>query len=175
MKRIVAISDTHMEKWVTLPKLEELMEGADLIVHCGDFDSYEVYEHLKAYELRAVRGNSDDRRIKSELPEVESFKVESIRFGLIHRGNYLNSFDDLGYKAKELGVDVLIFGHIHRFHAENIGGALIVSPGSPTRPRLSIASCAVIDVDGRRLDVSMEIVQEKFCGMEEMRSFCEKF
>ena len=169
MKKIVAISDTHMEKWIPPPRLEEVMRGADLIVHCGDFHSFEVYEHLKSeYELKAVFGNSDDKRIKSELSEVELFEIEGIRFGLIHQGNYLNYFDDLGYKAREMEVDVLIFGHIHRFHVEKIGKVLLICPGSPTRPRLSIASCAVIEVDGRKVDVRMEIAQEKFCGMERL-------
>ena len=174
MKRIVAISDTHMDEWLRFPRLEELMEKADLIVHCGDFHSYGVYRYLNSeFELKAVFGNSDDDKIKAELPEVESFKLDGIRFGLIHQGNYLNRFDDLGYKAKEIGVDVLIFGHIHRFVIEKIGDVLLISPGSPTKPRLSIASCAVIEIDGQKLDVKMEIVQEKFCGIEELKKLRE--
>ena len=170
MKRIVAISDTHMERWASLPKLERLMGGADLVVHCGDFHSYDVYEYLSSkYELKAVYGNLDDEKIRSELPKTTSFKAEGIKFGLIHQGNLLNSFDDLGYKAKEMGVDVLVFGHIHRYHVEKIGGVLLISPGSPTRPRLSIASCAVIEVERGKVNVEMEIVQEKFCGIEQMK------
>ena len=172
MKKIVAISDTHMEGWSPLPKLEELMEQADLVIHCGDFHSYTVYEYLRSkYELKAVYGNSDDEKIKSELSNTASFKVEGIKFGLIHQGNLLNSFDDLGYKAKEMGVDVLIFGHIHRYHVERIGGVLLISPGSPTKPRLSIASCAVIEIDNRKINVGMEIVQERFCGIDQMKKF----
>jgi len=170
MKRILAISDTHMERWTPIPKLEELMERADLIVHCGDFHAHEVYEHLKSrYDLKAVRGNSDDERIKSELPEVTTFEVESVRFGLIHRGNLLNNFDDLGYEAREIGVDVLIFGHIHRYHVEKLGRVLLVSPGSPTQPKLSIATCAVLEVEKGRISVKMEIVQDLYCGLEEMK------
>jgi hypothetical protein len=169
MKRIIAISDTHMEEWMPMLKLEELMEKADLVTHCGDFHTYEVYKEIKKEcELKAVFGNADDIEIKKELPEVEKFNLERLKIGLIHQGNYLNDFYDLGYKAKELGVDILIFGHIHRFALEKIGNTLLISPGSPTNPRLSIASCAEILIDGSRVDVEMKIVQEKFCGMETM-------
>ncbi len=178
MKRIIAISDTHMEKWTPIPKLKELMERADLIVHCGDFQTYEVYKEmkreLKGSELKAVFGNSDDAKIKKELPEVEKFKLENLKIGLVHKGNYLNNFYDLGYRAKELGVNILIFGHIHRFVMEKLGNILLISPGSPTMPKLSIASCAEILIDGSKVDVTMKIVQEKFCGMETIISMKER-
>ncbi len=170
MKRIIAISDTHMERWVPIPKLKELMEEADLVTHCGDFHTFDVYKRIKKEcELKAVFGNSDDTKIKKELPETEKFNLENLKVGLIHKGNYLNDFYDLGYKAKELGVDILIFGHIHRFVMEKLGNTLLISPGSPTKPRLSIASCAEILVDGSKVDVMMRIVQEKFCGMEAIK------
>ncbi|AGK61018.1 phosphoesterase, MJ0936 family [Archaeoglobus sulfaticallidus PM70-1] len=166
MTKIIAISDTHMDLWHPPKKLSELMDNADLIVHCGDFTKYEVYETLKKeYDLFAVRGNADDNRIKKELPELTRFSVEGLKIGLIHQGNYLNRFDDLGYKAKEMSVDVLVFGHIHRFVVESVGGKLLICPGSPTKPRLSIASCAEITVEGKRVNVEMKIVQDVVCGM----------
>jgi len=164
---MIAISDTHMEKWMPPPKLEELMGGADLVVHCGDFHTYKVYKKIKRdYELKAVFGNDDDARIKRELSETEKFDMEKLKIGLTHKGNYLNNFDDLGYRARELGVDILVFGHIHRFVLEKMGDVLLISPGSPTKPRLSIASCAEILIDGTKVDVRMRIVQDVFCGME---------
>jgi hypothetical protein len=163
--RILAISDTHMEKWEPPARLEELIKEVDLVLHCGDFESYEVYKELKKYELIAVFGNADDERIKEDLSETEKFESGGIRFGLIHSGNYLNNFDDLGYKAREMEVDILVFGHIHRFLVKKIKDKVLISPGSPTQPRLSIASCALIEVNKGKVDVSMEVVQNRFCGM----------
>lgn len=166
--KIVAIADTHSKSLSELPKrLIELMDGADLVIHAGDFDSVELLEEMeKRYNLLAVYGNSDDEEIKKRLKETEKIKADKIRIGVVHRGNYLNNFDDLGYKAKELGVNLLIFGHIHRFVLEKFGEVVVLCPGSPTKPRQSVASCAVIDVEGSRASVKFEIVDNIFCGMD---------
>jgi len=97
--KIIAIADTHMTKWEPPEKLLWLIEKADLIVHAGDFVSYEVYRELTRYNLVAVKGNSDDERIKAELEEVQKFSIGGLRFGLTHKGNFLDDFSDLVYKA----------------------------------------------------------------------------
>lgn len=171
MKKIIVVSDTHLSDWDLPKKLVELMEDADLVIHAGDFDGYRVYKKFTSYELKAVKGNADDEKIKEELPEVEIFDVESVKFGVVHKGNYLNEFSDLGYKALELGVNFLIFGHIHRFVLENFNRAVLLCPGSPTQPRLSAASCAEITVDGSKVNVRCYIVQNLFCGMNVFEVF----
>jgi len=171
MKKIIVVSDTHISEWKLPEKLLELMEDADLVVHAGDFDCYNVYKKFQSYELKAVSGNMDDKKIKEELPEVETFSVEGVKFGVIHKGNYLNDFSDLGYKALELNVNFLIFGHIHRFVLENFKNAVLLCPGSPTEPKLSAASCAEITVDGSKVNVRCHIVQNLFCGMNVFEGF----
>ncbi|HDD36704.1 MAG: metallophosphoesterase [Archaeoglobaceae archaeon] len=171
MKKIIVVSDTHLSEWCLPEKLLDLMENADLIVHAGDFDSYKVYKKFRSYELKAVSGNMDDDKIKEELPKVETFKIEGVKFGLVHKGNYLNDFSDLGYKALELDVNFLIFGHIHRFVVEDFKKAVLLCPGSPTKPRLSAASCAEITVDGSKVNVRCHIVQNLFCGMNALEGF----
>ncbi len=170
MKRIVVTADTHLESWDIPEKLAELMDNADMVIHAVDFDRYVIYRRFADYELVAVAGNEDDERIKEELPKVTTLKVEGIKVGVVHRGNYLNQFHDLGYKALELGVDVLVFGHLHRFVLERLRNVLVLCPGSPTRPRLSAASCAELIVDGRKVDVRYHVVQPLFCGMDVMNA-----
>ena len=165
MIKIVAMSDTHVSSLDEFPeKLINLIEDADMLVHAGDFDKYRVYKELSRYNLIAVRGDSDEESIRLSLPDVRTFKVENVSFGVVHKGNYLNEFHDLGYKAMELGVNVLIFGHIHRFVLEKFKDVLILCPGSPTFPRLSIASCAEIIVDGSKVDIKCKVTQDVVCG-----------
>ncbi|RLI78355.1 YfcE family phosphodiesterase [Archaeoglobales archaeon] len=172
MKKIIVIADTHLSDWALPKRLEELMEDADLIIHAGDFDNYKVYKRFASYKLKAVKGNTDDeKKIKEELSEVEVFNIEGVRFGVVHRGNYLNEFSDLGYKALELGVNFLIFGHIHRFVLEDFNRAVLLCPGSPTQPRLSAASCAEVIVEGSKVNVRCHIVQNLFCGMNAIDTF----
>ncbi len=166
MKRIIAIADTHLDSWNLPEKLVELIEDADFVIHAGDFHSYSVYKKFADYNLYAVYGNSDEDKIKDELLDEIVFEIEGVKFGLVHKGNYINQFHDLGYKAMEMKADVLVFGHLHRFVLEEIRGRIIVCPGSPTQPRMSAASCAEIIVDGRKVDIKYHVVQPLFCGMD---------
>ena len=165
--KVIAISDTHVSKLNQLPeKLIDSIKDSDIIIHAGDFTSSELfYELSDGYELKAVYGDSDEEEIKVKLKECEVFEIEGVRFGLIHKGNYLNNFDDLGYKAKELGVNLLIFGHIHRFVIKNFGNTVVMCPGSPTKPRLSVASFAKIDIQDSKIKVDF-IALNTFCGMD---------
>ena len=41
----------------------------------------------------------------------------------------------MGYWAKELDQDIVVFGHTHVPLCEYYGDALLLNPGSPSRPR----------------------------------------
>ena len=58
-----------------------------------------------------------------------------------------DDFSDLVYKAMELEVDVMIFGHTHRFFLNEFEGVVLLNPGSPTLPRFSLPSFAEIIID----------------------------
>ena len=165
--KLLAISDTHVRQFGELPeKVAELFRECDAVIHAGDFTSVEVYESFSKKEIYAVHGNIDDYELKKMLPHELKFEVEGVRFGLVHKGNYLNQFHDLGYKAKELGVDFLIFGHVHRFVLEKFGDVVVLCPGSPTKPRLSAASVALMEVEGGKVDVKYELAAPVACGMD---------
>lgn len=172
--RLIATSDTHLLEPDIPEKLLSLIESADLVIHAGDFESYEVYKKFSDFNLVAVKGDSDDSKLSEELPEVAEFKAGKLRIGVVHKGNYINELDDLLYKAMELEVDLLIFGHIHRFFFRTIGDRAILCPGSPTQPRMSFASCAEILIEGSEIKVKCHAVQPIFCsfGGEELETLC---
>ena len=62
MKKILAISDTHLQEGAGVPKpLIDLSGEADLVLHAGDFVSLEAYEAFRDLApFEAVSGNSDD-------------------------------------------------------------------------------------------------------------------
>jgi putative phosphoesterase len=147
MTRIVALSDTHLEKKTQLsPGLAELLSGADMILHAGDFVSLEIHSALAEIgRLEAVCGNADSPELKRLLPVRKTIEVGGIRIGLVHRASH--SFDTTGAEmmAREMGVDVLVFGHIHRPIVEK-GDKLLICPGSPTFPRQSAPSIAELEI-----------------------------
>jgi putative phosphoesterase len=52
------------------------------------------------------------------------------------------------YLAKEMDVDILIFGHMHRPLIEK-NESMLVCPGSPTEPRMSSPSVVELIIENR--------------------------
>jgi len=149
MTRIIALSDTHLENESLPPAVAALAGSADIILHAGDFVSEKCHAALTALgRLEAVHGNSDSPELKKLLPERKVIEVEGIRIGLVHMASHGSDLVGAEMMAREMGVQVLVFGHIHRPLIEK-GKHLLICPGSTTLPRMSAPSVAELEiVDG---------------------------
>ncbi|MFB3763798.1 MAG: metallophosphoesterase [Methanotrichaceae archaeon] len=147
MTRIVALSDTHLEEG--LPEtLVKALAGADIIFHAGDFVSPKVYKSLTDLgRVVAVCGNADSPELKRLLPVRLVVEVGRVKIGLIHMASHSTDLTGADMMAREMGVKVLIFGHIHRPIIES-GKTLLICPGSPTVPRMSVPTIAELEIDG---------------------------
>lgn len=137
MMKIIALSDTHL----TGPFPDELLrivKEADIVVHAGDFATLAAYESLKGAcrRLIAVHGNTDSAALREVLPEKCTFDAGGVKFGVVHSGKNVTDVTNMRYLALEMGVGVLIFGHLHRPIIDR-SDVLVVCPGSPTKPRMS--------------------------------------
>ncbi|WP_050001869.1 metallophosphoesterase [Thermococcus eurythermalis] len=141
MTAIAVLSDTHVgdkAKALPVPLLDKLKKARpELILHAGDITSPSVLEALEEIApVIAVRGNVDHLG----LPEEETVEIEKLRIGLIH-GHQLLSLNAqfLTLKALDMGVDLLVFGHTHRFYFDSFSvygrRVYLLNPGSPTFPR----------------------------------------
>lgn len=146
MKRIVALSDTHLEG--DLPqRLVEALKGADIILHAGDFVTLQVYNSLAELGmLEAVCGNADSPELRRLLPPQRTLEIEGVRIGLVHRASHSADLTGADMMAREMNVDVLVFGHIHRPIIEK-GKKLLICPGSPTVPRMSAPTVAELEIN----------------------------
>ncbi|NJD78115.1 MAG: metallophosphoesterase [Candidatus Methanoperedens sp.] len=145
--KIIAISDTHIKSGSLIKQLPgglvEMLRDADMVIHAGDFVTKFAYDELsRISRLVAVHGNTDEVALKALLPERSVIEVEGIKIGVVHEAA-LSLHDTTGarYLAKEMDINILVFGHIHRPVIER-SDVLLVCPGSPTSPRLS-EPCAV--------------------------------
>jgi len=112
---IVALSDTHLEAEELPLALARLARDADLILHAGDFVSAGAHASLAALgRLEAVRGNADDAALKRLLPDRKVIEVEGIRIGLVHMASHGSNLVGPEMLAREMDVQVLVFGHLHR-------------------------------------------------------------
>lgn len=135
--KIIALSDTHLIGPAPA-RLLDILKDADVVIHAGDFNTVEAYESVKGAcrELIAVHGNCDTPALQELLPESRTFELDGVRFGLVHCGKHVTDVTNMRYLALEMGVGVLVFGHLHRpvIHRSDV---LLVCPGSPTHPRMS--------------------------------------
>ena len=97
------------------PAITALASSADIILHAGDFVSLKCHAALAALSrLEAVHGNSDCAELKRLLPERKVIEVDGVRIGLVHMASHGSDLLDAEMMAREMDVQVLVFGHIHR-------------------------------------------------------------
>ena len=161
MTKIIALSDTHLER--SLPeKLIELAESADFILHAGDFVAKEVYDSLTDLgRVEAVCGNSDSPELKKLLPERKVIEVDGVRIGLVHQASH-SSGPGTEMLAREMEADVLVYGHLHRPLVER-NDKLLICPGSPTVPRMSPPTVAEIEIKDGKVTGRIVPVGEPTC------------
>lgn len=155
MTRIIAISDTHLVEEELPRALVDLAKGADLLLHSGDFVSLKAYRALADLgRLEAVRGNADHPQLWF-LPERQIIDIKGVKIGLVHMASHASGLLGAEMMAREMDVQVLVFGHLHRPLVER-GERLLICPGSPTQPRMSAPSVAELDIEDG--DVSGKII-----------------
>ena len=129
---MLVVADTH---WTEPPEHHGLpLQDHDVVVHAGDHVSRESLALYDDVELHAVRGNADEADLEASLPAETAFDLGGVDVGVVH-GHRQRSEDELRYLALDLGVDLLVHGHSHTPRFDGSGGAALLDPGSPTRPR----------------------------------------
>lgn len=130
---IAVISDSHIPKRAEkIPEqFHEKLSEASRTVHCGDFESEQMYEKLKEkYDIIGVKGNCD----YFDLQASEKFQASGIEFGVYHgagitpRGHH----PTLAQTAETLDVEVLFHGHTHQQEITRHEGKILLNPGSCT-------------------------------------------
>lgn len=153
------ITDTHVpQRLKTLPpRVFEVFRGVDRILHAGDINSRRVLDELaQIAPVDAVAGNAD--LVGHGLPLTRVIDAEGKRIGLVHGhggwSRYLVSKvrDRLGYDEEHYlnivqrsfgPVDVIVFGHTHRFYQADRAGILLFNPG-PIAPDFYNTRCPQI-------------------------------
>lgn len=137
--KIIVVSDSHGAK----EKIDFIFNNFefDCFIHLGD-----GYKDLSTYinlpNVFAVRGNCDwGVDAKDEI--VVTLKNKKIF--ITHGDNYgvKHTIGKLVDKAKELGVDIVMFGHTHNYFYEIIDGITVLNPGA-LKQKLFENSTAVI-------------------------------
>lgn len=117
--KLAILSDTH---GLLRPEVTERLKDADAILHCGDVNRQIILDQLGEYApLYVVRGNND-KEWAEHLPHDFTVTLEGVTFFLVHNRKDV--------PAELSGVDVVVFGHSHRYMQEARNGILWLNPGS---------------------------------------------
>ena len=137
--KLAILSDTH---GLLRPQVVEHLKTADAILHGGDINKPAIVEQLQQYApLYIVRGNNDKEWAEG-IPHNLTVTLEGITFFMVHNKKEVPV--DLS------GVDVVVFGHSHKYVQEEKDGVLWLNPGScgPRRFHQEITMMMVKIEDG---------------------------
>lgn len=136
--KIAVISDSHGsdDKIETIIDTLKSMNDLDIFVHLGDFalDAEYIKEQTNI-DMIVVRGNCDFELDEINEEEILNINDKKILLTHGHKYNIKDNLNNLYYRAKELQVDAVLFGHIHRPVNVIEDNILLFNPGSISEPR----------------------------------------
>jgi hypothetical protein len=145
--KIGLISDTH---GYLDPRVPEIFEGVEHILHAGDIGYASIILELERIApVTAVLGNNDFGMVYRETEVVE---LGGIKFMVHHIVEPKRLEDSLKRKVIHHGPDVVMFGHTHKPFNEIIEGVHFLNPGYAGKPRFKQErSVAILHLqDGQR-------------------------
>ena len=112
MKKILLLSDTHGYMGEDILKH---IRSCDEVWHAGDIGDLTVTDAIKKLKpLRAVYGNIDGAKVRSEFPLHQKFKIEGVEVWITHIGGYPNRYSkNIREAIKDECPDLFISGHSH--------------------------------------------------------------
>ena len=136
--KLGVISDTH---GVLRDEVIEKLQGCDYIIHAGDVGSKEIMDKLESItKTFVVRGNNDKDQWGRTLPEYREIEMDEVLIYVVH--------DKVDIPKELKKVDLVIYGHSHKFSNEKIDNIVYLNPGSCGRKRFSLPlSMAIVEVN----------------------------
>ena len=135
---VLVLADTHIKRGSSRrlpPRVWELADGADAILHAGDIVVADVLDALAGHgPVHAVHGNND-HELAGVLPESLKLELAGVRIGMVH--------DSGPARGRERRIarrfpdcDLVVFGHSHiPWDSVSENGQVLFNPGSPTERR----------------------------------------
>lgn len=152
--KLAILSDTH---GLLRPEVVGHLKQADAILHGGDINRQEIVDELRQYApLSIVRGNND-KDWAQEIPHDLTVTLEGVTFYLVHNKKEVPN--------NLAGVDVVVFGHSHKYVQEEKDGVLWLNPGScgPRRFHQEI-TMMMAEIKNGKLQVEKIVIPHNDCA-----------
>lgn len=137
--QIGVISDTHN---FLDPKVRDLFQGVDHILHAGDIGLPWILLQLEEIApVTAVMGNTD---MPMQVRETEVCELAGQTFLVSHIVDPSALSDPLKKTIARVKPNVVVFGHTHKPFQQRIGGTLFLNPGYAGKPRFALPRTVAI-------------------------------
>jgi putative phosphoesterase len=146
LARIGVISDTHFQdRLFVLPEqLARVWGPVDLILHAGDVGDLSVLDKLgQIAPVVAVHGNDEPETTRRDLPEQQLLMLAGARVLLWHshfpdpvveqanrKGNWGPKLDRLAARGREVGAQIVVYGHTHVPSINQYDDVILYNPGA---------------------------------------------
>ena len=162
MKKILLISDTH---GYIDEKIIKYANQVDEIWHAGDIGDISVTDKLKTIKpLKAVYGNIDDQKIRSEFPLHNRFLCEKVDVWITHIGGYPKKYTPKIIDELKLNPpDLFICGHSHILKVINDKelNLLHINPGAIGKHGLhSVRTMVQFEINGDKIE-NLSVIEFK--------------
>lgn len=150
--RVGIISDTH---GLLREEVINQLKTCDYIIHGGDIDKEEILDELKNIApLFVVRGNNDKGEWADNLPKELYFNIGELKLYMIH------SIKDIPNNLKN--VNVVVFGHSHKYFYEIVDNITYLNPGSCGRKRFNLPiNFVIMEIDNDKYKVEKFEIKDK--------------
>lgn len=140
MKKIGLISDTH---GLLREEAIESLKECDLIIHAGDVGKIEVLEELKnILKVVAVKGNCDKDKSLKNLPFSQIININNTKVYVIH------DIKTIDIDLKREDINIVIYGHSHKYDKYEKSGILYINPGGAGRKRFKLpTTIAILNIE----------------------------
>lgn len=145
--KIGLISDTH---GTLRPRVLEVFEGVDVILHAGDIGDLDIITELEALApVHAVHGNTDHHEITIRYGDPIELTLAGVRITVTH-GHRLGAPTPPLLREHFPDADVVIYGHTHVPLFDRKDVPILINPGAagPARFKLkpSVALLELPDI-----------------------------
>lgn len=142
--KIGLISDTHNH---LDPRVPEIFADVDHILHAGDVGHHSILVELEQIApLTAVLGNNDSNLLIRETAVITLGGAKFLVHHIVVPGYGPPAIQE---RIRAEAPDVVVFGHSHKTHAQQIGPTLFFNPGYAGRQRFRLErSVAIMEVNG---------------------------
>ncbi len=155
--RVGVFSDSHGDRRALKDALKKA-GPLDAACFLGDYSWDAAVLIDEGIPACVVRGNND---FGSDAPDDATLSLGGVSVYCTHGHKYGVSYslDRLYRKAREQGAAIALFGHTHRPLLDNIGGVILLNPGSVAYPRGNFApTFALLEIKNGAVSPKIEYV-----------------